>query len=186
MMKNVKIALVLASSLLGCGAPDGAIDETLAEESAPLTDAPFTLRNYQTGLCMGVKGGTPTPGTRLITWPCDQSANQTWTKGPPYVSDPAFHQLKNSVAVNRCLHGLGSGNGAEAMIYTCGLAPYDVWKPIYAGNDLNGHECYRFAQKAGQRVLGVKNGNTAPGTPIILWDDFNNQFLHPNQLWCVY
>jgi hypothetical protein len=189
-MKNAKVVLFMVlSSLGGCGAPDGALDESLAQESAPLTDSPFRLRNFQTGLCLGVKAGTPTAGTPLIVWTCDGSANQTWTKGAASPSDPAFLLLRNSVAPDRCLHTIGTGNGAQTAIYTCDLVwnPYNTWKPIYAGNDSLGHECYRFANKKNPaRVFGVKGGSTSLGAPVVLWDDFNDAFGHPDQFWCVY
>jgi hypothetical protein len=188
-MKKLSVALVLTIGPLGCGAPaEGILDENVAAESAPLTNSPFTLRNFQTGLCMGVKAGTPTVGTPMIVWTCDNSANQTWTKGPPSSSDPAFILLKNGVAPDRCLYD-GHTNGQQAWIGTCNpvFAPYNAWKPIFAGTDSLGHECFRFASQGGPtKVLGVKGGSTTLGTPVVIWSDFNNSVTHPDQLWCTH
>jgi hypothetical protein len=193
-MKKLTTALILAIGPLGgCGAvPDGALDESVAQESAPLTDSPFTLRNLQTGLCLGVKAGTPTYGTPFIVWTCDGSANQTFTKGPPSQHDPAFIQLKNGVGENRCLGASGWSNNNPVNVQRCSTNDrVSNWKPIYAGNNSSGHECYRFMQEMGAqfpdpKVFGVKGGSTALGTPVIIWSDLNNSLAHPNQFWCVY
>jgi hypothetical protein len=187
-MKNFTLALVSMLGLLGgCGtSPDGTFDENVAEEEAALTTGPFTLHNYQTGLCLGVKGGTPTPGTPLITWHCDGSANQRWTRG--YATKGGHVPLINGVGPDRCLVTGNANNGTAATIDSCASSgSFNRWLPIYAGTDLSGHECYRFAKNGTQnKVIGVKGGNIAVGTPIILWDDFADSFGHPDQLWCVY
>lgn len=38
-----------------------------------------TLRNRVSGACLDVPGGTMTPNTQLITWPCHGGNNQNWT-----------------------------------------------------------------------------------------------------------
>jgi len=47
--------------------------------STPTANA-FTLRNYQTGLCLGVAAGNPKPGTGLVTWTCDGTPSQQWAQ----------------------------------------------------------------------------------------------------------
>jgi hypothetical protein len=192
-MKKLSVALILAIvPLSGCGAqPDGTLDESIAEESAALTDSPFALKNLQTGFCLGVQAGTPNYGTPFIVWTCDGSANQTFTKGPPSSYDPAFIKLKNGVGADRCL-GSGGWNGNPAALYHCSPSDkWSNWKPIYAGNDSSGHECYRFSHEFQSQwppgsVFGVKGGSTAKGAPVITWTDFNNPHAHSNQFWCVY
>jgi hypothetical protein len=188
-MKQVIGSITLATGLLGgCGAPDGALDESVAEVSAPLTNGPFTLKNMQTGLCLGVKGGDPTYLTPFIVWTCDGSANQTFTKGPPSSSNPAFISLPNGVGDNRCLGVSGPRNGDHTYVRHC-ITNYkpNYWRPIYSGNDSSGHECYRFEnENAPGKVFGVKGGSTALGTPVILWSDFNDPWSHRDQFWCVY
>jgi hypothetical protein len=189
-MKTLSLALVVAvGSLAGCGAPpDGALDDTFVTERAALTTGPFKLHNYQTGLCLGVKAGTPTAGTPVIPWTCDNSANQTWRQGVTAPQDPTFVQLRNDVAEKRCLRH-GGGYLSSAFIDEC----FDIypqgftWKPISAGNDLSGHECYRFERFGSPgKVLSVLGGNPSPGATVSLWSDFNDPYGHPDQIWCVY
>jgi hypothetical protein len=196
-MKKLSMILVSIGMLAGCGAsPDGAFDESVAEEGAALATGPFTLRNYQTGLCLGVKAGSTATGTPLVTWYCDGSANQRWSKGA-LGDDPVNVSLVNGVASDRCLTVSGTDNGTPATSGVCvgaaGRHPSSQpapasntgWKPLFAFTDAAGRECYRFAKKeAPAKVFGVKAGSTALGTPIILWEDYNN--THPDQIWCVY
>jgi hypothetical protein len=189
-MKKPFPTLILATaSLAGCGElPEGsnAIDDNVSQQNAALTDSAFTLHNLQTNYCMGVEAGTPTVGTPLVVWRCDRSANQTWTKGPGWASNPAFVRLTNHVAADRCLHSYAI-NGEIPEIFNCLPDPHEYWQPIYVGNDLTGHECYRFSNvEFPTKVLGVEGGSTQEGKPIMVWTDFNNQFTHPDQFWCIY
>ena len=194
-MKNPSIAFVLlASSLVGCGElPDAADDEGVTEETSALGTLPayptkFRLRNYQTGLCLGVSAGTPTWGTPLITWYCDGSANQNWSQTTKYsATDKGLVvAIKNYVAADRCMHtNSPAADGTPAVIFTCdGILG---WKPIYSGTNLEGHECYRFMkEQSATEVLGVAGGNQNMGTKTILWTDFNSIYGHPDQFWCIY
>jgi len=194
-MKNPSIAFVLiASSLVGCGEmPDGADDEGVTEETSALGTLPayptkFKLKNYQTGLCLGVSAGTPTWGTPLITWYCDGSANQNWSQTTKYsATDKGLVvAMKNYVAADRCMHtNSPAADGTPAVIFTCdGILG---WKPIYSGTNLEGHECYRFMkEQSATEVLGVAGGNQNMGTKTILWADFNSIYGHPDQFWCIY
>ncbi len=186
-MKNLPIVMILAISTLGgCGAPDEGLDESVAVEFEALTDAPFRLVNYQTGLCMGVAGGNPTWGTKFVTWYCDWSANQYFTKQNS--STAGYVYLRNQVADRHCVVQRTLTNGSLTVSDPCfGFDNQEAWKPIYAGTNLQGKECYRFESRgAPGKVFGVSGGSTAVGTSIILWDDFKNQWTHPDQIWCVY
>jgi len=192
-MKNPSIAFVLVvGSIVGCGEmPDATDDESVTEVSALLpTTTPFKLHNYQTGLCLGVAAGTPTVGTSLITWTCDNSANQTWIQIPKTQYDWETVLIKNYVADNRCMDVTNNLNGGQGRINYCmnGSTELPGWQPIYAGPDLNNHACYRLHhQGAGlYRALGVSGGNTNKGAQTILWTDFDDHFNHPDQYWCVY
>jgi len=67
------------------------------------------------------------------------------------------------------------------------LASTNQWGPKSAGPDLNGKDCYRFAVRgAPTKVVGVSGGKPGAGVPAILWNDFNDQYTHPDQIWCVY
>jgi Ricin-type beta-trefoil lectin domain-like len=200
-MKNLSIAFALVvGSVAGCGElPDGTDDQGVTEESSALasnlTTSEFKLHNYQTGLCLGVAAGTPNTGTALVTWPCDNSANQTWIQTSKISGDRSAVHLQNSVAYNRCMTLKGASysagtNGAPGIIDVCQdpwtLSETYGWKPISAGTDNTGHACYRFQREGSTKVIGVSGGKTAWGTPAILWDDFNSLSGHPDQFWCVY
>jgi hypothetical protein len=177
------VAVAIASSLAGCGEMT---DDGVVETSSALTTNPFTLHNYQTGLCMGVAAGTPTIWTKMVTWECDASANQTFHQGGAF-ADPAYIRIANNVAADRYLAILGSSNNDPVMIDSYYPADWQGWKPIYAGTDLNEHECYQFEAKyAMGKVIGVSGGYAQHGGSIVIWSNFNDQYGHPDQFWCVY
>ena len=188
-MRKLALTLLVATSLLGgCGdLPDATVGEEISQTSSPLTDAPFRLRNYQTGLCMGVRAGNPAQGTGFATWACDGTPNQTFHKGAAYPSDPSSFLLVDHITADfRCAHGQPY-NGVIVTSYSCLQDPHQYWRPVYSGNDFAGHECYRFqTQQDPTKVFGVKAGNTAQGTDIMTWTDFNDRFAHPDQFWCIY
>jgi hypothetical protein len=202
-MKNPSIAFALVvSSLVGCGElPDAADDESVTEETSALTlPSTFKLHNYQTDLCLGVAAGTPTPGTPLITWTCDNSANQTWSAAPKKTGDTSYYAVKNYVADNTCMHVPYDSSGTKGQIASCGspigggqnpFTPIEIpgWHLVYAftvGPTSAPKDCYRLQHQPGTLVLGVSGGNTAKGANTILWTDYNNRFTHPDQFWCVY
>ena len=140
---------------------------------------------------MGVAAGTPTVGTKLVTWTCDNSANQTWHKGGAATASPDFFLLVNHVAEDRCLHNHAS-DGDQSMIAPCAVGWWhESFKPIFSFSitdaDNVTHECYRFASlEDSTKVIGVIGGHTTPGSQIMMWGDFNNRFTHPDQFWCIY
>src|SRR5262245_12565426 len=193
-MKKLSIAFTLVvGAVAGCAEPqvgDTIDDETVTEMSSALTTGQFRLHNYQTGLCLGTAAGTPNWGTPFITWYCDGSANQTFSQIPKRSGEAGAVELKNYVADNRCLHTSNANNGTQATVFWC-ESDYSQqiagWKPIYSGNDLSGHECYRFKKEGSMtQVLGVAGGNPNRGTQAIMWTDFNNAYSHPDQFWCIY
>ena len=187
-MRKLALTLLVATGLLeGCGdLPDAAVDEEITQTSSPLTNSPFTLRNYQTGLCMGVRAGNPAVTTTFATWACDGTPNQTFHKGEAYPSDPSAFWLVNHVAADRCVHG-NAANGVLPFILNCIQDIHEYWRPVFSGYDFSGHECYRFQSAQNPtKLFGVRAGITSPGTDIMVWDDFNDRFGHPDQFWCIY
>ena len=196
------VALSL-SSLAGCGAADGTLDENLGETTqAVMPDptmpdpaaGPVKLHNLQTSRCLGVAAGTPTPGNFLIVWtPCDGSANQNWQ----YVTRPDFnHNIKNFVADDRFLsirsiqanHYAGNGNVAIIDVANNDDIFKEFWTMTFVGPDLMGHNCYYFSSGWGAgQVLGVLGGNPNNGARVVTWQGFFTDFQHhQDQLWCAY
>jgi Ricin-type beta-trefoil lectin domain len=197
-MKNPSIAFALVvGSLVGCGEmPDAADDEGVTQEISALPTT-FKLHNYQTGYCLGVAAGTPTYGTALVPWTCDGSTNQTWSAVQKTQGDTTAYLMKNYVADSRCMQVPNYNNGAPGQIQPCTTlgggspgSPLTVeaqgWHLNPAGTDNAAHACYRLERPGTTRVLGVSNGSGSPGTATILWDNFNDIYKHPDQLWCVY
>ena len=166
--------------------------ETTSSEltTLPLPGKTFTLHNYQTNLCLGVAAGNPNPGTRLVTWTCDGTANQNWQMG----NTNYWAEVKNMIGTNRCLAMVRGqyvtySNGTPVDIDYCDRANANGWHITPVGTDLWGHQCYTFQGTFYQNqdlIMGVSGGNTAPGTAVIMWQTFNNPNTHPDQLWCVY
>jgi hypothetical protein len=190
------LVMLVVGSLAGCGdgtMDDGLVQTTSAVSDPGLTTGKFTLHNYQTGLCLGVAAGTPTRGTPLVVWTCDQSANQNWQQltGASFVG---WIELQNFVADDRCMNDIGnvlSSDGTKIGIDKCydtdygGVILNDSFQAHYVGNDLNGNECYNFVDQNALAV-GVSGGKTGNGQPIILWSNFHDPYNHPDQIWCVY
>jgi len=196
------LAALAIGSIGGCGEmSDGTPDESVTEKTAALTTGVFTLHNFQTDYCLGVRAGTPTQGNNFVVWACDQSANQNFQQRALSFVPTPYVELVNFVGADRCLQ-LNTGprgspvygsNGSPLVINLCyssddGIdAKYDEWKPISVGNDFRNHECYNFESESSPgRVIGVSGGKTDEGTSVILWDNFHDQFHHPDQIWCVY
>lgn len=186
--------------LVGCG---GEPDEAVSQKVSALTSSIFTLRNYSTGYCLGVSGGNPNWGSYFVVWPCDTTANQNFQQVVLSPHVPAgFIQLENFIKANTCVD-LETPSGVDAngdRAYTLGCSsPGDgwglkqAWKPLYAGTDLAGHECYQFASDGGPDpangkdfVLGVSGGSRSKGAAVMIWDNFQDSYNHPDQYWCVY
>jgi hypothetical protein len=80
-------------------------------------------------------------------------------------------------------------NGDSVDINLCDSPTRSEWYVTQAGTDFWGHQCYQFQQGYDGNtptVMGVSAGNTAKGTSVIIWDNFNNPTTHPDQYWCVY
>ena len=182
------VALVIGIGA-GCGeVPDNNFAQTTAD---PLTARVFTLHNYQTNYCLGVRAGTPTVGTTLVVWDCDGSANQNWQQT---TLANGLYRVKNFVANDRCLDATRQPYGTypkgdSVDINLCDSPTASVWDVTPAGPDLSGHPCYQFSNSYDgtvPMVMGVSAGSTARGASVIIWDDFYNANTHPDQYWCVY
>jgi hypothetical protein len=186
------LVLLAVGSVGGCAGADdsaalGPLDENVAKTSAALTSGPFTLHNYQTGLCLGVAAGTPTIWTPMVTWTCDASANQTFTQGAHYSDNPAYIRIANSVAADRYIVSAWATDGSPVSIDAYYASDWQGWKPIYVGKDLTGHECYQFESKyAPGKVMGVLGGKRSTGAAVGVWSNFKDSYNHPDQYWCVY
>lgn len=164
----------------------------LVNVALPPKGGSFTLHNYQTNFCLGVAAGNPNPGTKLVVWDCDGTANQNWQEVVPLGNRT---QIRNMIGTNRCLdvtrgQYVSYTNGSAADIAYCDAPTTQSFSVITAGKDMAGHQCYQFWNQYGPNniplVLGVSAGNPNRGAPVITWENFSNPNTHPDQYWCVY
>lgn len=182
------VALAIAS-LAGCGE---APDESVVKETSAILSNAFTLRNYQTGLCLGVSGGDPNALAILEVWGCDQSANQSFKHNWMTWVPTQYSEIVDLVAGDRCLVS-GAANGNNVLDEPCFSADLqrnfyqDDWSFTNTIWDKNGVACYNIASESmpGQ-VMGVSGGSTAWGAPVVTWSNFHDKIHHPDQFWCIY
>jgi len=218
-MVYVCLSTVAGGLLGGCSAADagsteaGFDDENVGQQTEALQlNGDFRLRNFKDAkICAGVQRGTPTPGTGIIPWPCDGSANQRWTQGqfidpipgfntPP----PGFSQLVNRVNTepNRCLDGQHDARGLQGVIQGCASSAFQAWHledGFFA--DLSTEfgtrrlQCFRirYGANSDRQVLAVERGDVRKdGGKVIHWTDLNPAALTrasdvtaPDQVWCA-
>jgi len=93
-------------------------------------------------------------------------------------------------------------NGWQLIIWTCNSATegHDQgWHPFFQRYDGQGHACYTFtnelaAENPGysprlNQVFGVSGANMTNGTPVIMWqyfEDSSGRPTHLDQVWCAY
>lgn len=192
---HTSLVLMALGSLGGCDAQDhenalGPLDESVAQSSAGLSTRIFRLRNFQTGLCVGLPAGTTRDGVRPITWNCETNMpkNQKWKFRPS--SESGYVLIENQAAENLCLERRGpwidmSNLGAYTAMDDGCLDYFNTqWNPIYVGRNFQNMECYRLGNGGGG-VLGVLGGSTGWGGKVVTWKDFADQYGHPDQIWCI-
>ncbi|MES1190586.1 MAG: RICIN domain-containing protein [Steroidobacter sp.] len=111
----------------------------------------FTLRNYQTGLCLGIAAGNPNPGTALVTWTCDGTPSQQWLQ----INLQYYSNYWGSGYIEA--FGASDFGSNQDFILSSGLAGYGV-----SGFNI-----------ASTSVIGVSGGIIKDGTPLIEWGTYN-------------
>jgi GH25 family lysozyme M1 (1,4-beta-N-acetylmuramidase) len=112
---------------------------------------PTMLLNPWSGMCLADPGFSTANGTRVVLWPCNGYANQSWT----LPAGPLTSQIPGM-----CLDDLGDqrANATKIVLSTCDGTPEQAWQ---AGPDgtvrING------------KCLDVLHGATAPGSVVDLY-----------------
>jgi len=169
----VKIRLTIAAAALGVAAAT-----MLGLAAATPADAAtgFPLPNYNSGDCLGILGGAD--DAPAVQWPCDGSANQTWSYGSQD-GDTGYYQLVNGDG--QCLGVLGGSTAEGAAVYgwTClgPTHPDQYWEPVESAFIPDYH--YLVNLNSGL-VVGVLGNSTAQGASVVQWA---NQDTANNQLW---
>lgn len=99
------------------------IQERLAEEahspaadnvvSAAVSGGEYVFKSKSTGKCLDVSGNAKGNGARVIAWPCNNAANQTWVR---YGGGPRW--TFKSKSAGKCLDLVG-GKGGPIVIWDC-------------------------------------------------------------------
>ncbi|MGD0555830.1 MAG: RICIN domain-containing protein [Streptosporangiaceae bacterium] len=154
-------------------------------EAVPITGDPgqFTIQNYAAPHdCLGIQGGSTTPGADAVLWNCNGHPDQEWGPGP--YTDDGYFDLENDDFM--CL-GVGGGStkeGTSLVIWNCldSSHPDQFWDvgTLYppSGTVCDGLNVWQNLKS--KYVIGTKGGSLAEGTDIVQW---NYQNSCNNQIW---
>jgi len=142
------------------------------------TTSTFEIVNYASGYCLGIKGGSSTPGTDAVQWNCNGNPDQQWRIR---ATDGDYAQFENND--NLCL-GVASGStaeGANLIAWTClgTNHPDQYWANI--DSSCAGYE--PLVNLKSNWVMGTQGGSSAEGTDLVQW---NWQDSCNNQYWLLY
>jgi Ricin-type beta-trefoil lectin domain-like len=135
----------------------------------------FELKNYNSGLCLGISGGNR--NASAVQWGCNGHPHQQWHWGSQNSTVGGWYQLVNGYG--QCL-GVGGGSlsqGAQVVGWDCyGSSHLDqYWRPWNAS-------CFGYEPIQNLNsflVLGVGGNSTAQGANVVQWsyqNVCNNQF----------
>jgi hypothetical protein len=126
------------------------------------------LVNVGSGKCMDVR--SLTAGTQPKIYSCFGGAGQIWT----------YDTNTKAVTIgdpDLCLRAAGTTNGSAIVIDACTGAKNEQWELVPSATGLSG--IVRSVESG--LALDVAGGNTADGTPILLWSPHGGT----NQQWTV-
>jgi len=132
--------------------------------------------NQNSGLCMGVSGGSSAIGAAVVQFPCIGHGDQFWSLYPFPGSLGTYGLVYNASMNNRCL-GLknsGTGNGTLAVSVLCQSAD---WAQLWEQVEIPGLGYVLVNYKSG-RCLGVPGSSLLP-IQLVLWDCNG----HLDQIW---
>lgn len=129
----------------------------------------FTLRNYQTGLCLGIAAGNPNPGTAMVTWTCDGTPSQQWGQITSVLSSNGWQQIYVYSSSFTPTRFISSGPYGQPFYLSSGLATLTTT----ANNTTSP------IGTTSTSVVGVRAGLMSNGTALIEWSmtaDANQQW----------
>lgn len=124
-------------------------------------------RNLQTFLCLDAEGGGG-PGARVITWDCNNGANQRWQVGRDNKGRATLVNQANGLCLDR--EAVGS-MGAKLIVWYCN----NGWNQTFELHS-NGYLENTFTYQV------VDAPSTNPATQMIVWEKNNGD----NQKWVRY
>jgi beta-glucosidase len=122
---------------------------------------PTTLLNPWSGMCLADPGFSITNGTRVVLWPCNGYANQSWV----LPAGPVTSQIPGM-----CLYDLGdqAANFAKIVLSTCDGAPEQAWQADTDGTVRINGKCLDISRGA-TAAGSVADLYTCNGTGAQLW-----------------
>jgi hypothetical protein len=136
------------------------------------------LRNWNTNQtkCMGVEGGYPMDGSRVVLWPCGE-LDHVW-----YVDfSSGYHEIRNYRDRDKCLGVLGGSHrpGAPLVTWTCDNTPNQLWR-TEDSSVCQGVILVNAATGPEQQLASVEGRSTENNASIIQWPHASS----PDQTWC--
>jgi hypothetical protein len=143
-----------------------------ATPGAALAQATGVIVNFQTGLVIGVAGGSTNDGAPLITWHRDGSANQRWSTMPTGGGWFKLVDVGSGLCVG--VAGGSTADGAKIVQWHDDGSMNQQWRWRRRGNGRN-----LLVNRGSGKVIGVAGASTVQGTALIQWHEDGT----PNQLW---
>jgi hypothetical protein len=147
-----------------------AVDVALADEDGSSVNGAHLynpLHNYNSDLCLGISGGTATPGEPAIQWTCNStSKTQEWNMYDYSGVGETYTRLVN--LQDRCL-GVSGGSkeaGAQVIQWDCNGAASQEW---YTRIVRQAPRVYEFVNKNSGMCLDVKGQSKSAGAVVIQW-----------------
>lgn len=137
------------------------------------------LRNLNTNetKCMGVEGGRPANGSRVVLWECG-SSDHWWAVD----FDGGYHEIRNNNDRSKCLGVLGGSHnqGAPLVTWDCDGSPNQKWR-TEGSSECDGVILVNQATTPAQ-LASVEGGSTQNNASIIQWPHGSTR----DQTWCTW
>jgi hypothetical protein len=170
--------LLAASAGAAVAAPGSGSVLAHVPDRASAAAATFQIKNFESGLCLGISGGGV--DVPAVQYTCNGHPDQQWHWGSWYTGLTTYQQLVNND--NVCL-GVTSGStahGARLVGWHClgTNHPDQYWTSITAWICMVSGE-WTLSNNSGL-VVGVYGDPLKVGAPLVLWGD---QGTCNNQIW---
>jgi hypothetical protein len=157
------------TAAVACLAAAGAATTANAAKASPAED-PGTrvlIRNVNSGKCVAVPGGTTTPKTQLVQWPCGPFNPDN--PDEPYSPEKMWNIIHDengwlyfqNVKTKQCLTSRG-GNGGPVMQNTCSFFSDQSWYYYATGSK-------RLWNLSTRDCMAVPAAQTGDGVRLIHW-----------------
>lgn len=144
----------------------------------------FWIENYATEYCLAIPGGSTTPGTAAIQWPCETGLEQRWEM---YLDTDytATYEIVNE-KTGQCLavaHG-SDDPGQNVIQWPCNNGTEQRWiilSAITAPSVCAEDYCQTFENYASGLCMAIPHGDKVEGIKVIQWNCENTieQFWVP-------